>query len=304
MDPLSDIIALLRPSAAMSKPISGKGRWGVRYAAHKAPGFTIILKGGCWIAFEGGPPVRLGQGDFILLPSAPAFTLSSHPYEPSVLREPTDAPVRHGEPDGDPDFVSLGGAFRIEPVNAALLLALLPRMIHIPASQGRADRLSRVIAMIMDECASEDPGKDMILQRLLEVLLVEALRRDGLADDADRAGLLNGLRDPALARVLRALHADVRASWTVASLARIAGQSRSAFAARFADELGHGPIEYLSRWRMALAKDALIGGAKTLDRIADEIGYESASAFSTAFRKRQGCSPGRFAREPLRDLDS
>lgn len=279
----------------MSKPISGKGRWGVRYAAHKAPGFTIVLKGACWIAFDGGPPMRLSQGDFVLLPSAPAFTLSSHPYEPSVLREPTDAPVRHGDPDGDPDFVSLGGAFRIEPVNAPLLLALLPEIIHIPAAEGRTDRLTRVIALIMEECAGDDPGKDMILQRLLEVLLVEALRRDGLAGDAARAGLLNGLRDPALARVLRAVHADVRAGWTVAGLARIAGQSRSAFAARFAEVLDCGPIEYLSRWRMALAKDALIGGTRTLDRIAADIGYESASAFSTAFRKRHGCSPGRFA---------
>lgn len=296
MDPLSDIIALLRPSAAMSKPITGKGRWGVRYAAHKAPGFTIVLKGACWIAFEGGPPVRLGQGDFVLLPSAPAFSLTSHPYEPCVPREPTDAPVRHGEPGGDPDFVSLGGAFRIEPVNAPLLTALLPDIIRIPAEQGRADRLTRMIALIMEECDHDDPGKDMILQRLLEVLLVEALRRDAIADDAARAGLLNGLRDPALARVLRALHADVRGAWTVANLAQLAGQSRSAFAARFAEALGCGPIEYLARWRMALAKDALIGGTKTLDRIADEIGYESASAFSTAFRKRQGCSPGRFAR--------
>lgn len=299
MDPLSDIIALLRPSAAMSKPITGKGRWGVSYAAHKAPGFTIILKGACWIALDGGQPMPLRRGDFILLPSAPAFTLSSHPSEPCARREPSDVAVRHGEPDGDPDFVSLGGAFRIAPANAALLLALLPGVIHIPAAEGRSDRLTRLIALIMDECADDAPGKDMILQRLLEVLLVEALRWDGIAGDPARAGLLGGLRDPTLARVLRALHADVRANWTVADLARIAGQSRSAFAARFADTLGCGPIEYLSRWRMALAKDALIGGAKTLDRIADEIGYESASAFSTAFRKRQGCSPGRFAHATL-----
>jgi AraC-like DNA-binding protein len=92
------------------------------------------------------------------------------------------------------------------------------------------------------------------------------------------------------------MHADVRANWTVAGLAKVAGLSRSAFAARFGEVLGCGPIEYLARWRMALAKDSLIRGAKTLDRIAEEIGYESASAFSTAFRKRLGCAPGKFAR--------
>ncbi|MDI6028769.1 AraC family transcriptional regulator [Corticibacterium sp. UT-5YL-CI-8] len=296
MDPLSDVIALLRPNTAISKPITGRGRWGVRYAAHGAPGFTIILKGACWIAFEGDAPWKLEKGSFLLLPSTPAFTLSSHPGVACEPRDPMDVAVRHGEPEGDADFEALGGTFRMEAVNAPLLLALLPRMIHIPASEGREVRLGRVIDLIMEECGGDEPGKDMILQRMLEVLLVEALRWHGITPGDDRAGLLNGMRDPALARVLGAMHADVRADWTVASLARIAGQSRSAFAARFGAVLGCGPIEYLARWRMALAKDALLRGAKSLDRIADEIGYESASAFSTAFRKRLGCPPGKFAR--------
>lgn len=296
MDPLSDVIALLRPNSVVAKPITGRGRWGVRYAAHDAPGYTIVLKGQCWITFQGQAPLKLETGDFLLLPSTPAFVLGSDPDADGALRDPGDAPVRHGDQTGEAEFESLGGAFRIETVNAPLLLALLPGMIHIPAAEGRTARLGAVIALIMQECAGEDPGRDMILQRLLEVLLVEALRWRGVARDDARAGLLHGLRDPALARVLRAMHADVRAHWTVADLARVAGLSRSAFAARFGEVLGCGPIEYLARWRMALAKDALIGGAKTLDRIADEIGYESASAFSTAFRKRLGCSPGRFAR--------
>lgn len=300
MDPLSDVIALLRPSTAISKPITGRGRWGVRYGAYNAPGFTIILQGECWISFEEQAPIRFREGDFLLLPSTPAFTLSSHLDVDCDPRDPMDVPVRHGDQEGEPDFVSLGGTFRIESVNAQLLLALLPRMIHIPASEGRADRLGRIIALIMEECASEEPGKEMILQRSLEVLLVEALRWRGIAAPSDiQAGLLNGLRDPLLARVLRAMHADVRTSWTVAALAKIAGLSRSAFAARFGEIMGCGPIEYLARWRMALAKDALMRGAQTLDRIADDIGYESASAFSTAFRKRLGCSPGKFARAAI-----
>jgi len=296
MDPLSDIIALLRPSAAVSKPISGRGRWGVRYAAHDAPGFTIILKGQCWVSFEGGEPLRLQRGDFVLLPSTPAFCLSSHPGVDGEFRDPIDMPVRHGDQDGESDFESIGGSFHIERINAPLLLALLPRFIHLPASEGRSARLGTLIQLIREECASQEPGKDMILQRMLEVLLVEALRWRGAINGEDQAGLLFGMRDQRLARVLRAMHADVRSHWTVADLARIAGQSRSAFAARFNEVLGCGPIEYLARWRMALAKDSLMCGAKTLDRIADEIGYESASAFSTAFRKRLGCPPGQYAR--------
>lgn len=294
MDPLSDIIALLRPNTAVSKPITGRGRWGVRYAAHNAPGFTIVLEGACWITIEGQLPLKLAKGDFLLLPSTPAFSLSSEPGVDCELRQPVDAAVRHGEPEGDPDFASLGGTFRVEQPNSGLLLALLPDLIHIPASRGRADRLSQIITLIMEECGQDDPGKTMVLQRLLEVLLVEALRWRSV--NSDVAGLLGGLRDPALARVLGALHANVRDNWTVARLARIAGLSRSAFALRFAKSLGCGPIEYLARWRMALAKDALIQGSKSLDKIADEVGYDSASAFSTAFRKRLGCPPGKFAR--------
>jgi AraC-like DNA-binding protein len=293
MDPLSEIIALLRPSTAVAKPITGRGRWGVRYEAHHAPGFTIILRGECWLSCAGMETLRLREGDFILLPSAPAFTLGSHPDVECKPAIPMDGPVRHGEQAGDAEFESLGGTFRIEPTNAPLLLSLLPRIIHIPAAEGRSGRIGGIVALIVDECGNEAPGKEMILRRMLDVLLIEALRWRGV--DL-RAGLLGGLRDPGLARVLRALHADIRADWTVAGLAKVAGLSRSAFAARFSLLLGCGPIEYLIRWRMALAKDALIRGTKTLDGIADDIGYESASAFSTAFRKRLGCSPGKFAR--------
>lgn len=296
MDPLSDVIALLRPGTAMSKPITGRGTWGVSYAAHNAPGFTIILNGECWFTFDGQEAFRVQKGDFLLLPTTPAFSISSKPDVKCEPGDPGKSPARHGDQDGDAEFESLGGTFQIEQANAPLLLALLPRIIHIPASEGRTGRLSRMIELIMEECKNAEPGKDMILQRMLEVLLIEALRWRGFAADDIRAGLIKGMRDPALARVLQSMHADVRAHWTVAALAKVAGLSRSAFAARFGDVLGCGPIEYLARWRMALAKDALIRGVKTLDRIADEIGYESASAFSTAFRKRLGCSPGRFAR--------
>jgi hypothetical protein len=231
MDPLSDIISLLRPAAAVSKPITGRGHWGVRYRAHDAPGFTIILSGQAWLTFEGKAPLQIAQGDFMLLPTTPAFSLCSAPGIECLPVEPRNEAVRHGEQDGDPDFVALGGSFSFEQVNAPLLLALLPGLIHIPASEGRATRFGRLVDLLAEECATDYPGKELIIQRMLEVVLVEALRWRSIEDPGTPTGLLSGMRDPALARVLQAMHADVRASWTVGDLARIAGMSRSGFAA-------------------------------------------------------------------------
>ncbi|PSJ42048.1 helix-turn-helix transcriptional regulator [Sphingomonas deserti] len=297
MDPLSEVVTLLQPSAAVSKPIEGRGRWGVRYAAYDAPGFTIVLAGAAWVTFDGRAPQHIAEGDFLLLPTTPAFSLSSAPGIACRLAEPRGEAVRHGEQGGAPDFVALGGSFSYERANAALLLGLLPELVHIPASQGRGTRLGRLIASLSEECASDHPGKQLIVHRLLEVLLVEALRWSGFNDLAP-PGLLGGMRDPAIARVLGAMHSDVGAKWTLAKLAGVAGMSRSAFAARFAEKVGCGPYAYLAAWRMALAKDALTRRTKSLERIAYDVGFESASAFSTAFRKRFGCAPGSFAREP------
>lgn len=296
MDPLSQFVALLRPTAAVSKPISGRGRWGVSYGSYDAPGFTLVLAGEAWIRLEGSDPLKLSEGDFLLLPTTPAFSLSSHADSVCLRTQPGDEAVRHGERDGEPDFVSIGGSFAFERVNAPLLVSLMPEAIYIPAAEGKATRFGRLIELLGDECRTDAPGRELVIQRMLEILLVEALRWRGASGEMLPDSLGNGLRDAALARALQAIHADVRSNWTVAGLAEIAGMSRSAFAARFGEALGCGPIEYLARWRMALAKDGLMNGTKSLDRIADEIGYESASAFSTAFRKRLGCPPRSFAR--------
>lgn len=295
MDPLSDVIALLRPYAAIAKPITARGDRGVCYEAHGQPGFALVLAGECWLALGERTPIRLVRGDFVLLPATPAFSMTSRPDAECLPAQPSASPVRHGEADGEPDFRMLGGSFRIEPANAPLLIDLLPDLIHVQATGTRA--LSRIIGLIEDECAADGPGRDMILQRLLEVMLIEALRHETPGREASfEAGLLAGLGDPALAKALRALHSEVGRRWTVADLARIACLSRSAFAARFRAKAGCGPMEYLARWRMARARDALGRGRIALDPLAAEIGYESASAFSTAFRRHVGCAPGGFAR--------
>jgi len=293
MDPLTDIVGLLRPHAAFSKPITGRGRWGVRYAAYGSPSFCIVLEGQCWLNIEGDPPRRLERGEFLLLPITPAFTLVSEPDVDCVPGRPSETVIHHGDPEGTPDFRMIGGTFQIELVNAGLL-GLVSEKIHIRSTQCDTSRLARIIDLIMDEYAADRPGRETILERFLEAMLVESLRWPGSSHESVPAGLIAGLHDASIASALRVMHSDVRHGWTVAELAKHTGMSRSAFAARFATTVGCAPMEYLSRWRMSLAQDVLSRGGKSLDRLADEIGYESASAFSTAFRKRLGCAPGRL----------
>jgi AraC-like DNA-binding protein len=189
----------------------------------------------------------------------------------------------------------LGGTFEIEPVNAALL-GLMSGTIHLRAVEFDTSRLGTIIELIMDEYAADRSGRDAILQRFLEAMLIEALRWPSLSQECLSPGLIAGLRDSQISVALRALHSDVRYGWTVAELARRVGMSRSALATRFVATVGCAPMEYLSQWRMSLAQDALSRGGKSLDHLAEEIGYESASAFSTAFRRRLGCAPRAFAR--------
>ncbi len=303
MDPLADMIALLRPRAVGAKLILGAGRWAVRYSRVERAGFGLVLAGECWLAVDGYAPLRLAAGDFVLMPATPGFTLASDLAVEPVERDADEAAARagiearHGDPDGEAGFKQLGGYFQFDPANIALLAGLLPALVHIPAAAVAAGRIAGVIGLIGDEALADRPGRDLIVDRLVEVLLVEALRFRAEAVGAmSRPGLLEGLADPHLARALRRLHADVARPWTVAALAREAGLSRSAFSERFARKVGVPPVEYLIEWRMALAKDMLQGEAPPLESVAAAIGYQSASAFSTAFRRQVGRPPGQFAR--------
>lgn len=295
MDPLSDLVSLLRPHAALSKPISGRGRWGVRYPAYDAPGFALMLQGRCWLEVAGGAPIALERGDFVLFPTTPAFALMSAPGAACAPGAPSYTAVRHGEAEGAAEVEMLGGAFSIAAVNAPLLLSLLPEMVLVRAQH--AGPIARLVSLIMDECGAARPGREMIVRHLLEVLLVEALRWPGREEASAAPGLLAGLRDPSIATALAAIHAEPARGWSVAELAKLSAMSRSAFAARFKAVVGCAPMEYLARWRMRLAQDALSRGRVSLDHLAAQVGFESASALSTAFRKRIGCAPGAFARQ-------
>lgn len=294
-DPLSEVIRLMRPRAVFSKGISGAGSWAVRYAEFGHPGFCAVTEGRCRLSVEGEAPVTLEEGDFVLLPATPAFTMSGFEPAPVQRIDPQSAPppggeVRYGRLSGPADLRQIGGWFLFDSPDAGLLVSLLPRMIHIRG----APRLAQMVRLLGDESARDDAGRDLILERLVEILLVEALR--SAPTEAAGPGLLRGLADKRIAVALRGMHDGVSHPWTVEELARAAGMSRSAFFGRFSRMVGLPPMEYLVVWRMAVARKLLRGGTLGIDEVAARVGYGSASTFSTAFSRQTGQPPGRFMR--------
>lgn len=294
-DPLSDVITLLQPRSVLSKCISGAGRWGVRYADFGHPSFCAVLEGACQLSVDGEQTIALEAGDFVLLPATPGFTMSgSEPAIPSYIDPSTTAmasgEVRHGTQEGKPDVRLLGGYFVFDSPDAALLVSLLPALIHV---RGVA-RLSVLVGLVAEEARALGAGRDLVLTRLVEVLLIEALR--STAGKQAPPGLLRGLADARLGAAMREIHGDPARSWTVEQMAKEAALSRSTFFDRFSRAVGLPPMEYLLAWRMALAKDLLRRADIGLDEVAGRVGYSSASTFSTAFSRHVGQSPGRYAR--------
>jgi len=297
-DPLSEVIALLQPRAVFAKRISGAGRWGVRYSDYGQPSFCAVLEGRCRLAVDGHPALALEAGDFVLLPATPGFTLSGfEPVEPTRIDpKATASPtgeVRHGTRGGRPDVRLLGGYFVFDSPDAALLVSLLPTVVHVRG----AERLTVLVRLVGEESGERRPGRELVLTRLVEVLLIEALR--SASGEHAPPGLLRGLADPRLAPAIRLMHDRLAHSWTVEQLAKRAALSRSAFYERFTRTVGATPMEYLLAWRMAVAKNLLRHHDVGLAEVAERVGYGSASTFSTAFSRHVGQPPGRYARQPI-----
>jgi AraC-like DNA-binding protein len=292
-DPLSEVIALLQPRAVFSGRISGAGRWGVRYSAFGQPSFCAVLEGRCRLTVDGHRPLTLEAGDFVLLPATPGFTMSGFEpvrferLDPNVMST-VRGEVRHGTRGVRPDVRLLGGWFAFDSPDSTLLVSLLPSLVHVRG----VERLS-ILVRLVGEASEQRSARDLVLTRLVEVLLIEALRSTP-GEDAP-PGLLRGLADARLAPAIRQMHAQITRSWTMAQLARTAALSRSAFFERFTRIVGLAPMEYLLAWRMAVAKDLLRRDELGIAEVAERVGYGSASTFSTAFSRHVGQPPRRYA---------
>lgn len=304
VDPLAEVVTLLQPQARYSKVVGGAGGWRIRRAESGQPFYCVLLDGGCHLTLDGQAPLELRQGDFVLIPAAQGYTMSSlAPAAPqaadSVPVELPEGQFRLGDPDGPPQVLLLVGHCAFGSPDAALLVSLLPQLIHVRG----VHRLATLVQLVTEESRARRPGREVILAHLLEVLLIEALRStaekdaDNGAENLAAPGLLRGLADDRLAAALRCMHDDMGRAWTVAELAQQSALSRSAFFERFSRAVGVAPMEYLLAWRMACAKDLLRrkeGGG--IAAVAGRVGYSSASAFSVAFARHVGMPPARYAR--------
>lgn len=295
-DPLSDMIALLRPQAPYSKLVEAAGAWRVRRTEVEQVYYCMLLAGQACLEVGTKASIALRANDFVLVPAASVVTMSSlEPPPPDGLQtQPlpgADGSVRLGSLEGPADLQMLVGYCRFGSPDTDLLLALLPDLVVVSGES----RLADLTRLVRNEARADRPARDVVLEHLLQVLLIEALRSSCEADGA--ASLLRGLADPRLAAALRCMHATPGRNWSVADLAREAGLSRSAFFTRFSRVVGVPPMEYLKTWRMALAKKYLREGQGTVAEIAGKVGYGSGSAFSVAFTKQVGRPPAHFGRD-------
>jgi AraC-like DNA-binding protein len=300
MDPFTDLIGLLRPQATLWGRIRGVGKWGISFRKRDDLLFCWVESGECLMARSGTDSVLLSAGDFAFIRTSSPFSLTSDPE-----LEPEDSETMVAA-TGSTELVLGGttgsrvmlrcGRFVFDSTNETLLWSLLPSLIHISADQQVSWRLRSLLNMNDAEGQHPGPGSDLVVSRLMELTLLELLRSELVKLKPGTKGLLSGLTDPVISKSLAAMHGEVARVWTVAKLARLSGVSRSTFATRFRTVMGLGPIEYLAKWRIALAKDELSSGTKSIGKIALSVGFHSSSAFSTAFTRTVGCSPKSFAK--------
>ncbi|WP_429242072.1 AraC family transcriptional regulator [Luteibacter sp. 621] len=237
--------------------------------------FYFIADGRCTLAIAGCDALTMGTGDLVLLPRGPAHQLTALADDPS-----TPPSVRYVE-----------GLYRFEGNALPPVLAALPRRVHVAANGAMPDWLMALTHFLLEESSHGEPGSRLMVSRLIDLLVIRALRTWATVGDG-RFGRLAGLTDERVGHALAAIHNAPLRRWTVAELAGAASMSRSAFAERFTSVVGESPLRYLARWRLHLAAEMLKTGNARISDVAQRVGYSSDAAFSRAFKACFGHRPG------------
>ncbi|PZM17160.1 AraC family transcriptional regulator [Rhizobium tubonense] len=300
MDPLSDVLSLLKPRSYMSAGFDAAGPWSIQFPdQQKSIKCGAVVSGWCWLSVEGvADPVRLETGDCFLLPSGRPFRLATDMALPSVEAGTVFSNARAGgivSYNGGGDFLLVSSRFALAGDHAGILLRMLPPIVHLRKKSDQA-ALRWSVERMMQELREQQPGGFLVIQHVAHMMLVQALRLHMAEGLKGGVGWLFALADKQMGAAINAMHDDPAHRWTIQALAARAGMSRSTFALKFKQTVGTSPMEYLTRWRMLLAGDRLVNSSDPVSAIALSLGYESESAFSTAFKKVVGRSPRQYSR--------
>ncbi len=307
MDPLSEVLALMKPQIYVLGGFAVLGDMAIRFPRHQGVKCYAMLAGECWLVMEGvSEPVLLHAEDCFLLPRGFPFRLATDLSLDAVLY--TDACARLGMRNEAPGVTEgaryiAGGHFALTGGLAELLLQSLPPIVHIRSESDKA-AMRWSLERMREELRDQRPGGSLIVQQLAYTMLIQALRLHVADGASEHGGWLSALTDKHLSIAIAKMHSEPGYPWTLQSLAQRVGMSRSVFALRFREIVGTTPMEYLTRWRMLLAADRLKQSSDGLAVIAQSLGYESESAFGKAFRRVMGRSPRQYARggEPERQM--
>ncbi|HEX8800319.1 MAG TPA: AraC family transcriptional regulator [Terriglobales bacterium] len=314
MDPITDIFRTLHVTAVVHSRLEATAPWGLMREAHieekitpsgkrisptELAHFGMVSRGNCWLSVEGlGDPIPLTGGDCFLLAPRISFILRDQPNtRPRSFCEVApkeNSNVAHYGGGGAPTTI-VSGFLSFDSLSLKPITQLLPSLILIKADQAQTLALHNTVRLLASEMEVQSPGSEVVANRLAEVLFIQTLRAH-IASGAEscKLGWLRAIFDPQIGAALRAVHADVNGPWTVESLAVAAGMSRSAFAVRFKELLGQTPLDYVTEWRMQKAVLLLKQEDKKLVEVAQSVGYESDAAFSKAFKRVVGVTPGEY----------
>ncbi|WP_233166025.1 AraC family transcriptional regulator [Archangium sp. Cb G35] len=303
-DVISDVLETMRFTTQLFGRFELGTPWAIRVPKKETSSFYVLARGSLRLQVEGlATPILLSAGDVVLVPHGAAHvlddgsrrTLAPRDVIPSEqLRGSGLTPRRLGGEGSVSTLVV--GCFRFSAGVHSPLFTAFPPAIHLPAHEpGVAPSLAATVQLIVAESSAPGPGSAIVLGRLADVLLVQALRARAAATGPDEAGL-RALADPQIGAALGLMHGRLTEPWTVERLASAAGMSRSGFAARFHTLVGEPPLQYLARWRMMKAAQWLRETDDSLPEIAERVGYESAVAFNKAFKRWHGVGPGAWRR--------
>jgi len=290
-DPLSNVLALLDLSSVRCTRLEAGGEWSLSLPVRERLKFVAVLRGAAWIVLPDSVPRQLAAGDTFLLTNTP-YVVTSDP-----TLDPQDGIALYGEKsilqlDGD-DTVMLGGAFTFADANAPRMIEALPAFMHIRASSPAAAVLRDTLRLLNRELTQSNMGSTLMIERLGDVLLIQALRAYVSDYGVDATGWIGAFSDTRVGGAINLMHNAVHHQWTVGELAAAVAMSRSAFALRFKSMVGVAPLEYLRHWRMQLARHALHKGTCSIATLASSLGYASVSAFGNAYKHAYGHSPKR-----------